>query len=98
MTHIELAPGVVGDFDRIFDRLIQRKIKNPTLHIRDIIEAINALEYKPMIGHGANNTHRELVIGRRCHGSIVSYHYDMEEDTVFILAVSSQIEAGYTGL
>ena len=59
-----------------------------------MIEAINALEYNPMIGRPANNDKRELVIGRRSHGYVALYRYIVKIDTVFVLAVRSQKEAG----
>jgi toxin ParE1/3/4 len=98
MSRIELAPEVGGDFDRILDHLAQYQVENPALRIREIIEAFNVLEYNPMIGRPANNDKRELVIGHRSHGYVALYRYVVEVDTVFILAVRSQQEAGYAGL
>ena len=94
MSHIELAPEVGDDFEGIPDHLAQYQIENPALRIREIIEAINVLEHNPMIGRPANNDKRELVIGRRSHGYVALYSYIVEIDTVFILAVRSQKEAG----
>ena len=94
MSHIELASEVGDDFERILDHLVQFQVENPALRIREIIEAINVLEYNPMIGRPANNDKRELVIGRRSHGYVALYRYIVEIDTVFVLAVRSQKEAG----
>ena len=94
MSHIELASEVGDDFERILDHLAQYQIENPALRIREIIEAINVLEHNPMIGRPANNDKRELVIGRRSHGYVALYRYILEIDTVFVLAVRSQKEAG----
>jgi plasmid stabilization system protein ParE len=95
MSRIELAPEVADDFDRILDHLLDYQIENPALRIREIIEAINVLEHNPMIGRPANNDKRELVIGRRSHGYVALYRYIVEIDTVFVLAVRNQQEAGY---
>jgi hypothetical protein len=38
---------------------------------------------------------RELVIGRHSHGYVALYRYVVEIDTVFVLALRSQREAGY---
>lgn len=89
-----LASEVGDDFDRIFDHLTQYQIENPSMRIREIIEAINVLEHNPMIGRPANNDKRELVIGRRSHGYVALYRYIVEIDTVFVLAVRSQKEVG----
>lgn len=99
MARLELAPEVGEDFDRIIDHLAQYQVEDPGARIREIIEAINVLEHSPMIGCPANNNDkRELVIGRRSHGYVASYRYVAEIDTVFILAVRSQREAGYATL
>jgi plasmid stabilization system protein ParE len=98
MSRIELASEVGDDFDRIFDHLARYQVENPGLRIREIIEALNVLEHSPLIGRPTNNDKRELVIGHRSHGYVVLYRYIVEIDTVFILAVRSQQEAGYAGL
>ena len=97
MSHIEFAPEVGGDFDRILDHLARYQVENPALRIREIIEALNVLEHTPMIGRPVNNDKRELVIGRRSHGHVALYRYVAEVDAVFVLAIRSQREAGYAG-
>ena len=95
MPRLELAPEVGDDFDRILDPLAQYQVENPGSCIREIIEAINVLGHSPMIGRPAKNDKRELVTGRRSHGYVALYRYVVEIDTIFILAVRSQQEAGY---
>ena len=89
-----MAPDVGDDFERILDHLAQYQVENPALRIREIIDAINVLEHNPMIGRPAINDKRELVIGRRSYGYVALYRYIVEVDTVFVLAVRSQQEAG----
>ena len=55
---------------------------------------VTVQSHNPMIGRPANNDKRELVIGRRSHGYVALYRYIGEIDTVFVLAVRSQKEAG----
>jgi plasmid stabilization system protein ParE len=98
MSRIELAPEVADDFDRVLDYLAEYQVENPALRIREIIEALNVLEHNPLIGRPANNDKRELVIGRRSHGYVALYRYVAEVDTVFVLAVRSQREAGFAGV
>ena len=98
MSRIELAPEVGDDFDRILDHLARHQVENPAARIREIIEAINVLEHNPLIGRPVNNDKRELVIGQRSHGYVALYRYIAKADAVFILAVRSQLEAGYAGL
>ena len=95
MSRIELAAEVGDDFDRILEHLVQYKVENSVLRIQQIIEALNVLEHNPMIGRPANNDKRDLVIGRSSHGYVALYRYLVEVDTVFVLAVRSQQEAGY---
>jgi hypothetical protein len=49
-----------------------------------------------MIGRPADADKRELVIGRDARGYVALYRYISEIDTVFILALRGQREAGYT--
>jgi toxin ParE1/3/4 len=95
LSGIELAPEIRDDFDRILDHLAKYQVENPGLRIREIIEALNVLEHNPLIGHPVSNDKRELVIGRRSHGYVALYRYVAKIDTVFVLAVRSQREAGY---
>lgn len=90
-----MAAEVGEDFDRILDHLAKYQVENPGLRIREIIEALNVLEHNPLIGRPVNNDKRELVIGRRSHGYVALYRYVARIDTVFVLAVRSQREAGY---
>ena len=95
MPRLELAPEVGDDFARILDHLAQCQIENPRSRIRKIIEAINVLAHSTLIGHPAKTDKRELVIGRRSQGYVALYRYVVEIDTVFVLALRSQQEAGY---
>ena len=95
MAAIELVPEVAGDFERILDHLALYEAHDPDGHIRDIIEAFDVLERNPRIGRPVRAGKRELIIGRRGHGYIALYRYIEALDTVFILAIRSQREAGY---
>lgn len=95
MSRVEIAPEVGDDFERIFDHLAQYDADNAAARIRDIIEAFNVLESNPLIGRPAPGNKRELIIGRRSHGYVALYRHVPEIDTVFILALRSQWEAGY---
>lgn len=96
MSRIELAPEVGDDFDRILDHLAQYEVDDATSRIREIIQAITVLEHNPLIGRPIQKDKRELVTGRRSRGYVALYRYVAEIDTVFVLALRSQREAGYT--
>jgi toxin ParE1/3/4 len=66
------------------------------LHIEDIIKAIDVLERNPLIGRPARVDLGELAIGRRARGHVALYGYVAELDTMFVLALRAQMEAGYT--
>lgn len=95
MSRIELAPEVAEDFDRILDHLERYRADNPVARINEIVAAIGVLETNPLIGRLADKDKRELVIGRRSHGYVALYRYVAEIDTVFVLAIRAQREAGY---
>jgi len=95
MSRIELAPELGEDFDRILDHLARHAADNPPARVREIIQAIDVLEHNPFIGRPVDGGMRELVIGRRARGYLALYRYVAEIDTVFVLALRSQREAGY---
>jgi plasmid stabilization system protein ParE len=95
MSRIELAPELTDDFDRIFVDLAQYDLENASARMREIIQAFDVLETNPLIGRPAPENRRELIVGRRSRGYLALYRYVPEIDTVFILALRSQREAGY---
>jgi plasmid stabilization system protein ParE len=96
MSRIELAPEVGDDLDRVLDHLLAQQGADAPSRIEDIIRAIAVLERNPLIGRPARSDLRELVIGRRARGYVALYRYVAELDTVFVLAIRGQKEAGYT--
>ena len=96
MSRIELAPEVGDDFDRILNHLVGLKVADAKSRIEDIIRAIDVLERNPLIGRRVRADLRELVIGRRARGYVALYRYVTELDTVFVLAIRGQKEAGFT--
>lgn len=95
MSSIELAAEVAEDFDRILEHLASHHGDNPVQRVAEIISALDVLAQNPLIGRPVANAKRELIIGRRTHGYVALYRYVAELDTVFVLAIRSQREAGY---
>lgn len=95
MTRIELAPEVLDDFDRFFDHIAQHDPESVPEHIDTILEALQILTHSPQIGRPVRGGKRELVIGQSSRGYVALYHYVAAIDTVFVLAVRSQREAGF---
>ena len=97
MTRIEMAPEVLDDFDRFFDTIAQHDVGTAPGRIAEIMEAVQVLATSPLIGRPVRDGNRELVIGRAARGYVALYRYLAEIDTVFLLAVRSQREAGFKG-
>ncbi|MGQ4659864.1 type II toxin-antitoxin system RelE/ParE family toxin [Lysobacter sp. F6437] len=96
MARIELAPEVGDDLGRILEHLTQHEAEHVAARLREIIDAVGVLETNPLIGRPALNDKRELVIGRGSHGYVALYRYVPALDTVFVLAVRGQREAGFS--
>ena len=96
MTRIELLPDVGDDLDRIYQHLSEHEIDDAPERIRDIIQAIDVLAHNPLIGRSVAAGKRELVIGRESRGYVALYRYIEEVDTIFVLGLRGQREAGYT--
>jgi plasmid stabilization system protein ParE len=74
--------------------LLQFEIVDARARLGDIFTAIDVLENNPLIGRIVRADLRELVIGRGARGYVALYKYVAELDTVFVLAVRGQKEAG----
>ncbi len=98
MTRIEIAPEVTGDLERILNHLEEFEVPDPQTRIVEIMEAIDVLASNPLLGRPAQNDLRELIIGRQSRGYIALYRYIQALDTVFVLAIRSQKEAGHDWL
>ena len=94
VSRIEIAPEVADDLERILDHLLQFEIVDARARLGDIFTAIDVLENNPLIGRIVRADLRELVIGRGARGYVALYKYVTELDTVFVLAVRRQKEAG----
>ncbi len=95
MTRIALAPEVLDDFDRFFDHLAQFDASSAPQRVGEIVDAIDILAHSPLIGRPLPGGTRELVIGWGSRGYLALYRYVPAMDTVFVLAVRAQREAGY---
>ena len=90
-----MAFEIQQDFDRILDHLSEHAVEDAPGRIREIIQAIDVLQHNPLIGKPVSANMRELVIGRKARGYVALYRYIEQIDTVFVLAIRSQREAGY---
>ena len=95
MASIEFAHGIADDIERIAEHLRQHDVHDVDIRIQNITHAISVLEHNPLIGRPVEHEMRELVIGRHANGYVALYAYISEIDTVFVLALRNQREAGY---
>lgn len=98
MASIELVPRIQEDFDRILEHLLEHAVDEAPGRIAEIVRAIDVLQSNPLIGRIASGDTRELVIGHRARGYVALYKYIEPLDTVFVLAIRSQREAGFDGM
>ena len=73
---------------------VQFEIVDAPARLGDIFTAIEVLAHNPLIGRIVRADLRELIIGRGARGYVALYKYVTELDTVFVLAIRGQKEAG----
>lgn len=95
MSRIELAPEVLDDLDRFVVHMASFGVDDIGQRVDDLIAAIQVLAHSPNVGRRAKGDKRELVIGTGSRGDVALYRYVEPVDTVFILALRGQREAGY---
>lgn len=95
MARVRLVPAVFDDLDRIVEHLHRHDVEDAEARGEQIISALDVLADNPLIGRPAGEDRRELVIGRDARGYIALYRYVALLDTVFVVAIRAQREAGY---
>ncbi len=96
MARLIYSARALADLTRITDFLVET---NPTAAVETVTlvaEAVRVLRHHPLIGRPAEDALRELVISRGRTGYLALYSYEEAEDTVLILAIRHQREAGYS--
>lgn len=96
MTRVVLLPGLAEDLTRIVDHLDRHEASQRQERIDGILHAMDVLADNPMIGRSLAEGLRELIVGRDARGYVALYRYLSEFDTVFVIAIRAQREAGYS--
>jgi plasmid stabilization system protein ParE len=97
MARVEVTTRALADLERLFDFLAEH---NPELACERIISVRRAFELladHPLLGREAEDGRRELILSRGKFGYVAKYRWLADQDTVLILAVRHQLEAGYKG-
>lgn len=94
MAQLIYARQAFADLDRLVDFLIDSDPGAAAETVDLIIEAVNVLQRHPSIGRPVEHGLRELVISRGKTGYVAMYSFEAVHDTVLILAIRHQREAG----
>ena len=95
MAQLIYSLRALSDLERLTDFLLETDSVAALETARLITEAMQILVNHPHIGRLAEHGLRELVISRGRSGYLALYSYEQEHDTVLVLAVRHQREAGY---
>ena len=85
----------LADLDRLVDFLLETEPTAALGTVDLISEAVGVLENHPLIGRPVEHGLRQLVISRGRSGYLALHSYEQEQDTVVVLAIRHQREAGY---
>ncbi len=96
MARIDLSGRIAEDIECITAHLRMHEVVESDERTTAIPRALDALQHNPLIGRPAEGGLRELVIGRDARGHVALYTYDVIVDTIYVLAIRSQRESGYT--
>ncbi len=95
MARVEFLPTINEDLQRIIGHLEQHEAEHVPERLGELVSASDVLTDNPLIGRPTSDDLRELVIGRGARGYIALYRYVAALDTVFVLAIRAQREAGH---
>jgi plasmid stabilization system protein ParE len=89
------AERALADLDRLTEFLLDTDPIAALETVDLVSEAVQVLGNHPLIGRPAENDLRELVISRGRSGYVALYSYEERQNTMLILAIRHQREAGY---
>lgn len=95
MADVVYAERALADLERLFEFLAETDPHAAAVAVETIQDAVGILERHPLIGRPAEHGLRELVISRGRTGYLALYEYAESIDTILILALRHQREAGY---
>jgi len=95
MARVQVTTRALADLERLFDFLADHNPKLARERMVGVRRAFELLADHPLLGREAEEGRRELILSRGKFGYIAKYRWLPAEDTVLILAVRHQLEAGY---
>lgn len=95
MARLIYARRALSHLERLVDFLCESDPAAALATADLIAEAVQILKRHPLIGRPAEGGLRELAISRGRSGHLALYSFEEAADTVLILALRHQREAGY---
>lgn len=95
MARVQVTALALADLERLFDFLAEHNPKLAQERLLSVRRAFELLADHPLLGREAEDGRRELILSRGKFGYIAKYRWVPAEETVLILAVRHQLEAGY---
>jgi plasmid stabilization system protein ParE len=90
------ADGALISFERIYDFVAETDPAMAFNVVDTIADALDILKRHPLIGRPVEGGRNELPISRGKTGYVALYRYNELLDTVFVLIIRHQREAGYS--
>jgi toxin ParE1/3/4 len=94
MARVEITDRALADLERLFDFIATDDPRRARERLLSIRKAFELLADHPLLGRGAEDGRRELVLARGRRGYIAKYRWLPADDVGLILAVRHQLEAG----
>jgi plasmid stabilization system protein ParE len=95
MARVQVTTRALADLERLFDFLADHNPKLARERLGSVRRAFELLADHPLLGREAEDGRRELILSRGKFGYVAKYRWLPAEDTVLVLAVRHQLEAGY---
>lgn len=95
MTRVTYSPRASLDLERLYDFVAREDPQAASASVEAIMHGVLVLERHPLMGRLAEEGMRELVISHGRTGYVALYDHLAPIDTVVILALRHQREAGY---
>ena len=95
LARLVYSARAIDHLERAFDHIAQGDLDDAVAAASAIRSAVESLQTHPFIGRRVEGETRELVISFGKTGYVALYRYVEDLDTVFVLAIRAQKEAGY---
>lgn len=95
MAAVGLSARALRDLEHVFEFIAQTNPAGATQTVHRIRSAVLVLGEHPLIGRKVDDDLRELVISRGRSGYVALYRWSPQTDSVLVLSVRAQREAGY---